>query len=182
MPSFYGTELRLAPAARHGAVSLARDPRRGVPRLGGRRSSPSRCAARAAAAGPGEDFWAIVRELGVRVLPNTAGCHTVKEAVTTAQMAREVFGTPWIKLEVIGDARHAAARRVRAGRGGAHPRRRRLPGLPLHHRGPGRRRAAARRRLRGADALGRADRLGPRPDQPLRRCGRCARASPTCRW
>lgn len=50
----------------------------------------------------GEDFWAIIRELGVRVLPNTAGCHSAREAVTTAQMAREVFGTPWIKLEVIG--------------------------------------------------------------------------------
>jgi thiazole synthase len=51
----------------------------------------------------GQGFWALVRELGVRVLPNTAGCHTVKEAVTTAQMAREVFGTSWIKLEVIGE-------------------------------------------------------------------------------
>jgi thiazole synthase len=51
----------------------------------------------------GESFWSLIREAGVRVLPNTAGCHTVKEAVTTAQMAREVFGTPWIKLEVIGD-------------------------------------------------------------------------------
>lgn len=50
----------------------------------------------------GQGFWELVRELGVRVLPNTAGCHSVKEAVTTAQMAREVFGTPWIKLEVIG--------------------------------------------------------------------------------
>jgi hypothetical protein len=34
----------------------------------------------------------------VHVLPNTAGCHSVKEAVTTAHMAREVFGTRWIKL------------------------------------------------------------------------------------
>jgi thiazole synthase len=51
----------------------------------------------------GEKFWALIRELGVRVLPNTAGCRTVKEAVTTAQMAREVFNTPWIKLEVIGE-------------------------------------------------------------------------------
>jgi thiazole synthase len=50
----------------------------------------------------GADFWAMVRELGVRVLPNTAGCHSVREAVTTAQMARELFGTDWIKLEVIG--------------------------------------------------------------------------------
>ena len=51
----------------------------------------------------GEEFWSLIRELGVRVLPNTAGCRTVKEAVTTAQMAREVFDTPWIKLEVIGE-------------------------------------------------------------------------------
>jgi thiazole synthase len=51
----------------------------------------------------GQGFWSLVSDLGVRVLPNTAGCHSVKEAVTTAQMAREVFGTSWIKLEVIGD-------------------------------------------------------------------------------
>ena len=51
----------------------------------------------------GQGFWSLVRELNVHVLPNTAGCHTVKEAVTTAHMAREVFGTPWIKLEVIGE-------------------------------------------------------------------------------
>ena len=38
------------------------------------------------------------------MLPNTAGCHSVKEAVTTAQMAREIFATNWIKLEVIGEA------------------------------------------------------------------------------
>ncbi|HEV3042237.1 MAG TPA: thiazole synthase [Roseiarcus sp.] len=52
----------------------------------------------------GQDFWSLIRELGVRVLPNTAGCHSVKEAVTTAQMAREIFATDWIKLEVIGEA------------------------------------------------------------------------------
>jgi thiazole synthase len=51
----------------------------------------------------GQGFWSLIRELGVRVLPNTAGCHSVKEAVTTAHMARELFGTPWIKLEVIGE-------------------------------------------------------------------------------
>jgi thiazole synthase len=51
----------------------------------------------------GQGFWSIVRDLGVRVLPNTAGCHSVKEAVTTAQMGREVFGTSWVKLEVIGE-------------------------------------------------------------------------------
>ena len=48
-------------------------------------------------------FWSLLRDTGVRILPNTAGCHSVKEAVTTAHMAREVFGTRWIKLEVIGD-------------------------------------------------------------------------------
>lgn len=57
---------------------------------------------RESADGAGEAFWSLIRELGVAVLPNTAGCHTVKEAVTTAQMARELFDTSWIKLEVIG--------------------------------------------------------------------------------
>jgi thiazole synthase len=52
----------------------------------------------------GQDFWSLIRQLGVRVLPNTAGCHSVKEAVTTAEMAREIFATDWIKLEVIGEA------------------------------------------------------------------------------
>jgi thiazole synthase len=51
----------------------------------------------------GQAFWSLIRELGVRVLPNTAGCRTVKEAVTTAYLARELFGTTWIKLEVIGE-------------------------------------------------------------------------------
>lgn len=52
----------------------------------------------------GQAFWSLIQSLNVAVLPNTAGCHTVREAVTTAQMAREVFGTNWIKLEVIGDS------------------------------------------------------------------------------
>jgi thiazole synthase len=51
----------------------------------------------------GQGFWSLVRGLGVRVLPNTAGCHSVKEAVTTAHMARELFGTSLVKLEVIGE-------------------------------------------------------------------------------
>lgn len=52
----------------------------------------------------GEDFRDILKGSHCRILPNTAGCHTVREAVTTAQMARELFGTNWIKLEVIGHA------------------------------------------------------------------------------
>ena len=52
----------------------------------------------------GGAFRDILKNSGCRILPNTAGCHSVREAVTTAQMARELFGTPWVKLEVIGHA------------------------------------------------------------------------------
>jgi len=58
----------------------------------------------AAGKSAGEGFWRLVRELDVLVLPNTAGCHSADEAITTAQMARELFETDWIKLEVIGHA------------------------------------------------------------------------------
>ena len=51
----------------------------------------------------GQRFWELIRGLGVRVLPNTAGCRTPKEAITTAQMARELFETDWVKLEVIAN-------------------------------------------------------------------------------
>ena len=51
----------------------------------------------------GAAFWKLLQDLAVPVLPNTAGCHTAQEVITTAQMAREVFDTPWIKLELIGD-------------------------------------------------------------------------------
>jgi thiazole synthase len=51
----------------------------------------------------GQAFWAILQTTNRRLLPNTAGCFTVKEAVNTACMAREVFETKLIKLEVIGD-------------------------------------------------------------------------------
>ncbi len=101
MPQFYGTEVRsrlllgtarypspaiLAEAVRRSAtdivtVSLRRET------AGGR---------------SGGTFFELIRELGVRVLPNTAGCHSVSEAVLTAKMARDVFSTNWIKLEVIG--------------------------------------------------------------------------------
>lgn len=45
----------------------------------------------------------MIEEIGCRVLPNTAGCRTAKEAIATAEMARELFGTSWIKLEVIAN-------------------------------------------------------------------------------
>ena len=57
---------------------------------------------RETAQGSGAGFWDMLRQTGARILPNTAGCHTAAEAITTAQMAREIFATPWVKLEVIG--------------------------------------------------------------------------------
>ena len=47
----------------------------------------------------------VVRDAGCFVLPNTAGCFTARDAVTTARLAREALGTDWVKLEVIGDDR-----------------------------------------------------------------------------
>jgi thiazole synthase len=47
----------------------------------------------------------VIARLGLFVLPNTAGCYTARDAVRTAQLAREAFETDWIKLEVIGDDR-----------------------------------------------------------------------------
>lgn len=57
-------------------------------------------AAQASAEG---DFFSIIKATGAHLLPNTAGCRTAREAVTLAQMARELFATHWIKLEVVGD-------------------------------------------------------------------------------
>lgn len=48
-------------------------------------------------------FWALLKDLDVPVLPNTAGCHSLQEVLATAHMAREVFETNWLKLELIGD-------------------------------------------------------------------------------
>ena len=49
------------------------------------------------------DVLSYLKEDGYKFLPNTAGCYTAKEAVLTAQLAREALGTDWVKLEVIGD-------------------------------------------------------------------------------
>lgn len=52
----------------------------------------------------GAGFRELIAASGCHVLPNTAGCYSAREAITTAQMARELFDTSWIKLEVIGHA------------------------------------------------------------------------------
>ncbi len=51
----------------------------------------------------GQSFWNLLRETRRTMLPNTAGCHSAREAISTACMARELFETNLIKLEVIGD-------------------------------------------------------------------------------
>jgi thiazole synthase len=102
MLELYATELRS-----HLLLGTARYPSPAVltEAIAAARAEVVTVALRREAAGEraGQGFWSLIRGLGVRVLPNTAGCHTVKEAVTTAHMAREVFGTPWVKLEVIGE-------------------------------------------------------------------------------
>ncbi len=45
----------------------------------------------------------VLAQAEVQLLPNTAGCHTARDAVLTARLAREAFETDWVKLEVIGD-------------------------------------------------------------------------------
>jgi thiazole synthase len=47
----------------------------------------------------------VLEEAGCELLPNTAGCFTARDAILTAQLAREAFETDWVKLEVIGDDR-----------------------------------------------------------------------------
>lgn len=51
----------------------------------------------------GAQIWDAIKNTNCTLLPNTAGCKSVKEAVNLARMSREIFDTPWIKLEVIGD-------------------------------------------------------------------------------
>jgi thiazole synthase len=53
----------------------------------------------------GGSLLELLARRSIRVLPNTAGCRTAAEAVLTARLAREAFGTNWVKLEVIGDDR-----------------------------------------------------------------------------
>ncbi|ALC06229.1 Thiazole synthase [Corynebacterium deserti GIMN1.010] len=54
-------------------------------------------------AGKGESVFAMLTRLGIDILPNTAGCQTARDAVLTAQLAREGLGTNWVKVEVIAD-------------------------------------------------------------------------------
>lgn len=62
-------------------------------------------AMRRVAPGAAGSILDVITGLGIRLLPNTAGCFTAREAVLTAQLAREALGTDWVKLEVIADER-----------------------------------------------------------------------------
>jgi thiazole synthase len=88
-----GTALYPSPETMRRAVEAARP---AVLTVSLRRESGSGASA-------GQGFFALVKSLGLRILPNTAGCHTAREAITTAQMARELFETDWVKLEVIAN-------------------------------------------------------------------------------
>jgi thiazole synthase len=101
MPVFYGTEISsrmMLGTAQYPSPAIMADAFHrsgaGIATVSVRREAGGERA--------GQDFWDLIKQLGVAVLPNTAGCYSVREAVTTAYMARELFDTPWIKLEVIG--------------------------------------------------------------------------------
>lgn len=53
--------------------------------------------------GEGKGLLGIIKELSVSILPNTAGCFTAKDAIITAKLARDLFETNLVKLEIIGD-------------------------------------------------------------------------------
>jgi thiazole synthase len=60
-------------------------------------------AMRRVSAGGEGSLLGMIRQAGVDVLPNTAGCHTATEALLVARLAREALGTDWVKLEVVAD-------------------------------------------------------------------------------
>lgn len=100
MPVFYGTEVKSALM-----LGTARYPSPAILAEAFQQSGASiATVSLRREAGGGQDFLRLIEDLGVHILPNTAGCYSVKEAVTTAQMARDVLKTDWIKLEVIGHA------------------------------------------------------------------------------
>ena len=113
----------------------------------------------------GQGFWALIEQLGADVLPNTAGCRTAKEAIATAKMARELFGTDWVKLEVIANDDtlqpdlfglvEAASELAKEG----------FEVLPYTTEDLSAAERLVARGLQSADAVGGADRLGARPRQ-----------------
>lgn len=87
-----GTALYTSPTIMRDALQASRCD---IVTLGLRRQNPGDRS--------GDAFWQYIKDSGCKLLPNTAGCKSVKEAVTLAEMSREMFDTPWVKLEVVGD-------------------------------------------------------------------------------
>src|SRR5262249_20051068 len=100
--TLYGAELRsrlLLGTARYPSPQVMCD----AVRASGARLATVSVRREQACGNAGARFFDLIKELGVRVMPNTAGCRGTREAITTAQMARELFATDWVKLEVIGN-------------------------------------------------------------------------------
>ncbi len=89
---FIGSSLYPSPQHMQDSVKASRAE---VITVGLRRLNPQ--------AGGGNAYWSMIQDTGCQLLPNTAGCYTAEEAIATAQMAREIFDTNWIKLETLGD-------------------------------------------------------------------------------
>ena len=108
----------------------------------------------------------LLDRCGVRLLPNTAGCHTAGEAVKVARLAREAFDTDWVKLEVIGDERTLLPDGVELLRAAEELVADGFTVLPYTSDDPVLARRLADVGLRGGDAGRRADRLRAGRRQP----------------
>lgn len=87
-----GTALYPSPQLMLDAIKASRCD---IVTLGLRRQNPQEKA--------GMAVWEAIQSTGCKLLPNTAGCKSAREAINLAEMSREIFATDWIKLEVIGD-------------------------------------------------------------------------------
>ena len=121
----------------------------------------------------------VIDRLGLFALPNTAGCYTARDAVRTAQLAREAFETDWIKLEVIGDDRTLYPDAVELLDAAETAGRRRLHRPPLHQRRPDPRPPPRGGRLRRGDAA-RARRSAPAPASATPTTSRSSSSAPRC--
>ncbi|OUR88431.1 thiazole synthase, partial [Methylophaga sp. 42_8_T64] len=91
---FIGTALYSSPQVMMDAIKASGSQ---VITLSLRRQTPTK-------SNSGDQFWQLIQSLDCHLLPNTAGCYSAKEAVKTARLARELFQTDWVKLEVLGDS------------------------------------------------------------------------------
>ena len=91
---FIGTALYPSP---HIMIEAIKASQAQVITLSLRRQSPTESS-------KNNQFWTLIKNLGCHLLPNTAGCYSAEDAIKTARLARALFKTDWIKLEVLGDS------------------------------------------------------------------------------